>query len=1598
MNGNSYSLGRFNATIDFDPGAGVANSIPNGTDAFLVKLDATGNYSWNKNFGDQGNALAFDASGNILTIGLFSSTSDFDPSAGTFSLINNGGTDVFLSTLSTTGNFVSAQRIGNASDDGANDIVVDPIGNIMVTGHFTNTVDFDPGLGTSNLTSTLASQNVSIFKLNSSKVYRWAKTFGGTRVVKVQSQTSSVTTDASGNVYSTGYYGGTVDFDQSSANVSLTATGTNMDMFVKKNDAAGNLIWVKSIGTAGNNEEGISIACDLNGLYIVGNYGGTVDFDPSVATFNLSGANDFVLKMDLNGNFQWAQNCNFNTVDIKLDATGNVIIAGSFSGNNVDFNQSVATFLMSSAGSRDVCIVKLSSTGTFIWAVKMGGSKEEDVGGIDIDANGNVYATGFFSGTAADFDPGAGVFNLTASNSDNQDSYIVKINTLGNYVWAYSFGQTTNDDEGISLDVSNDGFLYVLGTFKNTIDLDFSASTFNLTNASSISSFILKLNLNAGFIWAKMIDNLSKPSKINSDINGACYVTGTFSGTRDFDPGTSIYNLTSQGGNDVFIQKLDNSGVFSWAKRNGGSSDELAIGFTTFGTGTTYLSGYFKSSTIDLNPGVGTYNSTLIGSQDGFLQKISPDGLVIIPQINISASQTTICPTTTQISYTATTVSGNPNETFQWKKNGINVGSNSSVYLNSAPNSGDQVYCVLTSNGFTVSSNTITINTSAVVSAEVNLTVSQSTICAETNEIDYFATVQNGGYSTVYQWYKNGILVNNNSPVYEDTLMSIGDQVYVMITSNASCASPNTATSNLIIISGTNGTITPVISISASQSTICGSTSAITYSASASNFGTSATYQWYKNNLPVGISNLLYVDNSPVTGDEVHCVLTGNASCTNTASTTSNSILLTYTSSSIVPTISISASQTSICASTTQVVYTASATNGGANPIYQWYKNGVAIGTNSVNYIQNSPVANDVVYCKLTSNANCVNNTSISSNILTLSFSTSTINPSVTISGAYGINCLNSSVTFFAQSVNSGTNPQFVWKKNGTIVGGNSAIYNCLSIQPNDIVLVEMQSNATCNVTGIVSSSIVYSNEITWTGLIDSDWHKPCNWSPQALPLCCNNILIPLTINQPIVNGVTSSNGITIYSTNGALLTVNAGANVQIADCPIGNSLNVCPSASIISTTAISGITQTSAISGGSISYSGISAVIDRGICWSTSPNPTLSNNFVSNGIGSGNFVSTLTGLTVATTYYVRAFAINSGGTTYGNQLSFIISANVPTITSGPVSLVSSSSVSASGTISSDNGSSVTARGVCWSTSPNPTISNSLTNNGSGIGYYASSITGLNGGTTYYLRAYATNSIGTSYGNEISFTTSTPFLLSGGIESSLGAETLMTFNNSGTLTVTGTGSIRVLVVGGGGGGKSGKSNNGNTGGGGGKVIEQYLTLNPGTYSVTIGNGGAAAGGNGTASVISGVTQSATGGLGNGNSGAGFIVGSAAIDMYAGGTCYRSGTGAGASANGNSDGSGVNGPGIDNNITGTSIQYGYGGGSGAYNASLSSTPPNGNGSGYISYNNGSPIAVNASPNAQNRGHGGNGGGNTTALSASSSAGSKGVIIIRYSKIL
>lgn len=190
-----------------------------------------------------------------------------------------------------------------------------------------------------------------------------------------------------------------------------------------------------------------------------------------------------------------------------------------------------------------------------------------------------------------------------------------------------------------------------------------------------------------------------------------------------------------------------------------------------------------------------------------------------------------------------------------------------------------------------------------------------------------------------------------------------------------------------------------------------------------------------------------------------------------------------------------------------------------------------------------------------------------------------------------------------------------------------------------------------------------------------------------------------------------------------------------------------------LNTSSLTNISPTTATCGGEISFDGNSPITSRGVCWGISHTPTIADSKTNDGNGTGVFASAITGLSPGTTYYIRAYATNSVGTSYGNQIIGTTHAVLPTVTTTATSNITASSFTCGGAITFDGGSAITARGVCWSITPTPTINDSKTNDGTGPSSFISSVTGLSPGTTYYIRAYATNSMGSGYGNQVSATT-----------------------------------------------------------------------------------------------------------------------------------------------------------------------------------------------------------------------------------------------------
>jgi gliding motility-associated-like protein len=473
--GNVYSAGLFQYTMDFDPGPGVFNmtAINASSNIYIWKLDVNGNFLWARQiptyveFGEI--ELKVEAGGNVYVTSNLHVTADMDPGAGVLMMSPTGFRDAFVIKLDAAGNLVWVKQFGGPGDVGpmATAIEIDKDNNILLCGQFNKTVDFDPGPGVYNLTSTAHFQ-AYIVKLNSNGDLIWAKQFGNSPIVYSGSQIADIKTDAQGNIFTTGGFEGTCDFDPGPGVFSLTGMSYN-DGFISKLDINGNFIFAKSLSGTSYSffMQARSIDLDQNGNLIIGGWlNGTYDMDPGSAVFTLTGIvyDAFVLKLNAQGNFLWARSIGGNDQDtgndIELDANNNIYLAGSF-GPTVDFDPGPGTHIITSPGYGASGIVKLSQDGNFVYAVTFPSPGGSSYGTslfrrIRMGPAQNIHITGHLSGTI-DSDPNPAVIN-NINSSYGQSPFVLKLGRCTNVSMSsltisscssYTLNSKTYDSSGV---------------------------------------------------------------------------------------------------------------------------------------------------------------------------------------------------------------------------------------------------------------------------------------------------------------------------------------------------------------------------------------------------------------------------------------------------------------------------------------------------------------------------------------------------------------------------------------------------------------------------------------------------------------------------------------------------------------------------------------------------------------------------------------------------------------------------------------------------------------------------------------------------------------------------------------------------------------------------------------------------------------------------------------------------------------------------------------------------------------------------------------------------------------------------------------------
>ncbi|MFZ2432208.1 MAG: hypothetical protein WAW57_13775, partial [Lutibacter sp.] len=419
---------------------------------------------------------------------------------------------------------------------------------------------------------------------------------------------------------------------------------------------------------------------------------------------------------------------------------------------------------------------------------------------------------------------------------------------------------------------------------------------------------------------------------------------------------------------------------------------------------------------------------------------------LICPSVSIAANTTTTICEGTSVTFTATPAEVVTALSYQWQIGGVDIsGETASTYTTSSLSNGQKVRVIMTSSDSgcaTATSNEITMTVNPVITPSITIEATATTFCAGTSVTFNIDVLANGGLTPTYQWKVNGGVVTNTDSFTSSTL-SNNDVVTLEVTSSEDCAFPAMDISNSIQVT-VNPNLPASVSIVSNEAdnTICSGTS-VTFTATPTNGGTSPSYQWYLGATPVGSNSTTYTTSGLTNGQSVTVVMTSNAVCATGSPYTSNAIVTTVNPNlpASVSIVSNDADNT-ICAGTS-VTFTATPTNGGTSPTYQWYLGATPVGSNSTTYTTSGLTNGQAVTVVMTSNAVCATGSPDTSNAIVTTVNLNLpASVSIVSNDADNTICAGTSVTFTATPTNGGTTPSYQWKVNGVNAGTNSNTFS----------------------------------------------------------------------------------------------------------------------------------------------------------------------------------------------------------------------------------------------------------------------------------------------------------------------------------------------------------------------------------------------------------------------------------------------------------------------------------------------------------------------------------------------------------------------------
>jgi uncharacterized protein (TIGR02145 family) len=1043
-NGNAFLSGYTTSSNNIATGGAFQEIHALLNDCFIVKFNADGIRQWSTYYGYEQNDMVYgsvtDAKGDLYVAGSTASfTGMATPGAHQDTLGTINSFDGFLAKFSSGGQRIWSTYYGGTGTDHLYTVASDKNGNTIVAGNTESPTNIaTPGSYQENY---YFPGDGYIAKFDSTGIILWGTYYGRNAIIY------SCSIDSLDNIFCCGQ---TFSSDSiATPGAYQTVYGGGYDAFLIAFTPGGQRLWGTYYGGA---LEDIGNGCTVdesNNIFITGNTKSPTGI-ASTGSYQtiLNGPTDgFLAKFTNSGQRLWGTYFGGSSFDYSNSCsagyTGDCFITGrTYSSDGI---ATPNAYMSAPGGGADAFLVKFDSIGQRQWGTYFGGGLDD----ISYVSSYVVDDTIYFAGSTFSST------NIASSNGHQQiyggsgDAFLEK------FLECWPIDTAGPITGSVSVCVNTIGVNYSIPALAHAVNYVWTLPPgTTIISGAGTTSITVNFGISAvsGNIWVKGLNKCGDPGD-----SAFLYVTVhprpvpliTGSATTCAGPGKvystasgmSNYQWSISAGGLITYQgtSIDDSAIVTWTAAG---NQTISVNYTD-ANGCEGLAPTVYNVTVDPSPAVG---------------------------VTISAPSNIVC-AGTQVTFTAVPSNEGSAPFYQWKVNGLNVGTSSTSY-SYTPLNGDIVTCVLTSSitgcilNNPATSNAITMTVNPHLPVTVSITPSQNPYCAGTTVI-YTATPNNQGSTPFYQWKVNGVNAGTNNPVYSYIPVN-GDVVTCILNSSVPCPVGNPATSNAVtMVENTNVTVS--VSIAPSQNSVCSGTT-VSFLATPLNQGTAPFYQWKVNGVNAGTNSTTF-SYIPLNGDFVTCKLTSNAPCAAGNPATSNTVTMIVNPNQPVS-ISITSTSITVCAGTI-VAFNALPLNQGTTPFYQWKVNGINAGTNSTTYSY-VPLNGDQVSCVLTSNATCATGNPATSNVITM-----TVNPNlaVSISIAASANpvCSGISVTYTATPNNGGGSPVYQWKVNGVNAGTNSTNFTYNPVA-GDQVLCILNSSIACPIGNPATSNTITMN------------------------------------------------------------------------------------------------------------------------------------------------------------------------------------------------------------------------------------------------------------------------------------------------------------------------------------------------------------------------------------------------------------------------------------------------------------------------------------------------------------------------------------------